>query len=114
MDVLYAAEKLSNAVHALAVGPGDIKSRLRDAFTELVSLSERDLPEKLRADLRWIKNELTKKEATSRAVIEGEIRIGLEGRIGATLRGMRTKRAVEVAEKICYLADRLESFVAAR
>jgi hypothetical protein len=68
----YAREKLTNAVYYMATGPGPIKDRLYDAFVELVALSERDFPDDLREDYRWIRAELTKKEAKHRALVEAE------------------------------------------
>ncbi len=104
----YAREKLANAVYAMAIGTGPIKDRLHDAFLEIVPVSERDLPECLRPDYRWIRHELTKNPAKQRALIGGKVVKGFEGRIGATLRTMRLKKAQEIARRICRLADQLE------
>jgi hypothetical protein len=69
----YAREKLTNAVYYLATGPGPAKARLYDAFVEIVALSERDLPDDLKEDYRWIRAELTKKETKQHALVEGRV-----------------------------------------
>lgn len=112
-DPIYAAEKFAVAVHLLATGAGAIKSRLFDAFVELCPVSERDIPPELLADYRWIKEELTKREHCRRVAIEGRV-VDLEGRIGATLRTMRIKKAIEISERICYMSTRLASLDIAR
>ena len=107
MDIRYAREKFSNAVYGMAVGQGNIKDRLLHAFIEFVAVSERDIPPHLLDDYRWVRSELTKKEGKVRVIIEGKIRIGVEGRIGGTLKTMRFARAEQIADRICYISDRL-------
>lgn len=51
----YAHEKLTNAVYCMVTGPGSIKDRLHDAFLEIVALSERDFPDDLKEEYRWIR-----------------------------------------------------------
>lgn len=111
-DATYAAEKFAYAVYVLATGAGPIKDRLHSAFIELCPVSERDVPEELLADYRWIRSELTKREPSARAVVEGKVIVGFEGRIGATLRTMRTAKAVSIAERICFVSDRLSGLTA--
>lgn len=106
-DSRYAREKFSHAVHLMTVGRGNLKDRLYDAFIEFVAVSERDIPPHLLEDYRWVRSELTKKKARARAVIEGKIHIGVEGRIGAALKTMRFARAEQIADRICYISDRL-------
>ncbi len=104
---LYAEEKLSMAVYVLATGRGNIMERLAEAFREFHSVSMADLPEHLREEYGWIKESLTKNPAKRRALIQGEIVEGYEGRIGATLSHMRYKRAEEIARRIYALAEEL-------
>lgn len=42
MGLSYAREKLSNAVHELAVSPASIQTRLEHAFLSFSALSDRD------------------------------------------------------------------------
>lgn len=107
-DLQYAVEKFSHAVYALAVDPGPIKDRLFSAFLEFCPVSERDIPPELLSDFCWIRNELTKREASKTALVEGRVVVRVEGRVGATLRTMRTQKAVAIARRICELAQKLE------
>jgi hypothetical protein len=105
----YAREKLTNAVYYMAIGRGPIKDRLFDAFVEMVALSDRDFPDPLKEDYRWIRSELTRKEAKQRAVVDGWVVERVEGRLGATLRTMRIEKAQEIARRIYELAAKLEA-----
>lgn len=60
MRFLRAKEKLTDAVYRLAVGEGDVRSRLRRAYLPLRRLSAQDLPEKLQEEWRSILRELTR------------------------------------------------------
>lgn len=108
MDIRYARAKFGNAVHGMAVGRGNIKDRLYGAFMELVAVVERDIPPHLLDDYRWVRTELTKKEGKVRGLVDGQLVVGVEGRIGATLKTMRFARAEQIARRICYIADRLD------
>jgi len=95
----YALEKFNQAVYLLAVGPGDVRSRLKRAFLEFHPVQEKDIPDDLLEDFRWIMRELTKREPVAK-----------EGRVVATLERMQNRTGVKIAEKICYLAARLEGY----
>jgi len=110
-DPSYAAEKFSLAVYSLATGRGAIKERLYHAFREFVAVAERDIPPELREDFRWIRESLTNKPASRTWMIRDKRQ--REGRINATLRGMRLAKAEEIATRIVTLADKLESSQAA-
>ncbi|HZZ42780.1 MAG TPA: hypothetical protein VFE58_07570 [Tepidisphaeraceae bacterium] len=86
----YAREKLHNAVLALSVGSGTIQSRLQVAGRELLILTYHgSLTGELVLVLSKIKKELTSKQPKSH-----------EGRLAATIRGMRKKKASEFARRI--------------
>jgi hypothetical protein len=55
-DSRYALEKLSHAVSYLAVGPGDLRERLKTAYMEFHPVSEDDFPPHLQADWNWVKD----------------------------------------------------------
>lgn len=99
-DPFYASGKLSMAVHVLATSYGTLRSRLYDAYLEFSILSTRDFPPSLQGSFQWIKKELTKREAH-----------GNEGRVKATLRGMRKVKAEEIAARICELSDALDTYL---
>lgn len=106
----YAYSKFTMAVQVLATDPHEIKHRLMEAFNELVVLFERDMPDPLKEDLKWIKSTLTKNPPKMvRLVREGRLVEESTGRIGATVPYMRIKTAVSVAERICYVEARLRN-----
>jgi len=94
----YALEKLSNAVRILAVGPGDVRSRLLDATLEFHTLQAKDFPPNLQADYQWVISQLTKREPD----------YGSEGKLQATLRHMINRTGSRIAAKICDLQYHLE------
>ena len=96
----YAREKLFGAIANLALGPGDIRSRLWDAYTEMHPLREDDFPEELRADWHWIDTQLTKYEP--RNEYEREI-----GQVQTTLMRIKRKTGVKIAERIYYLYEQI-------
>ena len=112
MDLLYACEKYSNAVHVLARGRGNLKDRLYAAFSQLVTISPRDVPAELQADVNWIRQELGSKDAKRGGLVAGKR--WSEGRIGATLRTMRIEKAERIAERILLVASRLDELANSR
>lgn len=111
MSYFYALEKLAMAEYALAIGKGKLKDRLFEAYQELSSLQEHDLPEVFRSDFQWIKQTLTERPAKSFTVLRnGKSVQESTGRLGATLRYMRIEKAVEIAEQIYNLHARLRGY----
>ena len=100
-DPLYALGKFRRAVDYLATGPGDVRSRLRVAFEEIAPVTPADLPEHLRPDFTWIKDRLTHRQPEW--YDEKDI-----GRLGATLKWMKNKTGVPIAERILYIRQSLE------
>jgi hypothetical protein len=60
LERAYALEKLTVALHCLVTGSGDVRERVGDAFFACHTLRERNFPQELRADWRWIEREVTK------------------------------------------------------
>jgi len=59
----YAIEKFSDACRCLAVGKGDVRSRLYPAFECLIVIAmdpEKNLPPELAEDFRWVMKQLTR------------------------------------------------------
>lgn len=107
---LYAAE-VDGAVHAMTVGRGAIKDRLFDAFLEFHMLKPCDFPAGLQDDFARVKGELTKKDPKGRALLGGKVILGVEGQIGASLKGMRLNKAEAIAERIYGLESRVRHIV---
>ena len=101
----YALEKLSEAVFELAVGEGDIKSRLRSVFPLLSVISKGDFPDDLQNKWESIISRLTKKESVNSGSEYDE------GNYEATIIRMHKKTAVNIAKDILDIHSRLESYV---
>ena len=99
----YALEKLAAAVHSLAVGPGDVRSRLYSAFVDIFILAPEDFPPSFRRQYRSIRYQLSKREARGR-----------EGRVVATLSRMRNSTGTAIARKIVDLYYRLDDYLDSR
>jgi hypothetical protein len=98
--LLYINEKLSDALHILATGPGDVRSRLITACPKILFLSGSSLPEKLKEELDWIQKKLTEKN---------------EGPHGydkfRTLRRMNNSTGSKIASKILNLQCEVDSLI---
>lgn len=94
---LYALEKFATAVRTLAVGPGDVRSRLLSASLGFHTVRPEDLPAGLRRDFCWIERVLTR----SAARWEGE------GRIQASLAQMQNRTGAKIARRIVELEEAL-------
>ena len=68
----YALEKFGVAVRHLAIGPGDVRSRLWPAYLKFHVLQVHHIPEDLRADFEWVNNELTKREPQDKVWSDSE------------------------------------------
>jgi hypothetical protein len=95
---IYARSKLGEAVAALAVGEGDVRSRIVEAMIATSALTEADFPGELRADWEWIICETTKAGPA----------LGADGTVyqGATRRTMfrlRRTTGVKIAKRILAL-----------
>jgi hypothetical protein len=95
-DSRYAEQKLFAAVLALATIDAPLKARLRLAATDALLPKEDAFPEVLRERYRKLRGSLTAKAAK-----------GDEGAVAATLRGMRSLKASELATEIVELHEAL-------
>lgn len=95
--VQRSAERLDRATYYLAIGAGDIRSRLRLAGTELIGVGTEELPDWLRSEFEGIVSALTRNPA----------REGFDGSLAATLHGMHRTTGVAIAERIWTLRYRV-------
>jgi hypothetical protein len=98
----YAKEKFGVAVNALAVGTGDIRDRIWDAFLSFHTLSEKDFSDELQEDWDFIYTRLTKEEPT----VEDNGYV-TTGKVQNTLRKLDIDTCVEIAQKIYELNIKL-------
>ena len=101
-DPEYAMGKLHEAVHALAVGKGDVRSRLIEAHRILYPVSQNDFPKDLVDDWIWIEKEWTKSGPKLRP--DGTV---FTDEFKNTLDRMKNAERVEVATRILSLAEAL-------
>jgi uncharacterized protein YjbJ (UPF0337 family) len=102
----YALEKLSTAVHSLAVGKGDVRNRLRGAFMSFHPVQESDFPEHLKAKWRWIKGELTK----FGPIVDDDGKV-VDGSVDHTLSRIKNSTGRRIAEAIVSLQSELDSYL---
>lgn len=91
----YAQEKLYVAIRSLAIGQGDVRTRLVDAFMSFHTLKEDDLPPKHRKDWRWIITQLTKHGPI--CDYKGKI---YKGSVENTMSKIRNSTGLKIATKI--------------
>ncbi|HCU01440.1 TPA: hypothetical protein DIC62_01415 [Candidatus Nomurabacteria bacterium] len=102
----YTREKLNNAVYELAVGPGDVRSRLLEAFQKCWFLTEDSFPEELRSDWSWINKEMNKFGPLRDK--KGEIRTDA---IDNTMARIKNATGVKIAYEIYELRFRMENYI---
>ena len=102
----YALEKLSLAIDDLAIGEGDIKSRLRSVFPLLSAVSVGEFPDDLKSEWESIIHRLTKKNSINKGTEYDE------GDFEATIFRMHKSTAVKIAKDILEIQSRLEDYVA--
>lgn len=102
MQRSYALARLSAAIDTLATHPGAVKDRLKAAALEVFLVPRAALPDwqNIDEDLGWIQRELTKRGDSCPA----------PGNVSATLRGMRNKTAVAIAERIVNVHAKLKAY----
>jgi hypothetical protein len=105
-DSNYALEKLSLAVHDLAVGQGDVRRRLKNAYLEFHPVSKDDFPPHLRDDWDWIIKQLTRFGPIRHA--DGKVIIGA---VDNTMSRIKNSTGTKIAEKIVALQSELEDYV---
>lgn len=96
--VRYAAGKFRQAVRILATGPGDVRSRLLDAYGVFYIVRVADLPDEVQEDYRWIQQKLTSQKARHQE----------EGEVEATLRTIRNNTGVQIATRLVRINDELQ------
>lgn len=100
--LLYAQEKFDAAVHELAVGEGDVRTRLQDAATTLAVVQPSDLPPPLDVHLKWVREKLTSREP----------RFDGQSRLSATLGAMQNATGRGIAERIVQIRNLIHEVLA--
>jgi len=98
MTMNYVDEKLSAAVRALALGPGDMRSRLVTAHLCMHTLRDSDFPIDLQKDWRWISKQISQRGPIAGA--DGTVHIGS---VENTMQRIQNRTAVKIAERLLAL-----------
>lgn len=93
-----AQSTLLTVIEILATFPGDIRSRLNEAYSELDSISDINLPDELRGDWNSIKTKLTKHGP--KYDCSGKVCIGS---VKHTMGKIRNSSASKIADEIYKL-----------
>jgi hypothetical protein len=100
----YAEEKLKTACRGLAIGEGDVRSRLVSIFDNLDRLKPKeDLPPELTPRLEAILAQMTAQSPLRRP--DGTV---LRTSVEQTMKGMINRTAARIAKKIVDLHSDLE------
>ncbi len=105
----YTLEKFSDACRCLAIGKGDVRSRLYPAYKYLVAISsepEKHLPPELVEDFRWVMIQLTHKPEPAH-LLRPEWR---EGDVKHTLNHIYNKTAIPIATQIWDIWEKLRAY----
>lgn len=102
-SAIYARSRLGDAIAILASHPGDIRQRLKIAANEVLLIPMVGLPtfENVARDILWIQTRLTSHDPR----FEGQ------GRLAATLYGMRSATAATIVERILTAESKLDVYV---
>ena len=97
-QIIYAHGKFREVVRSLAVGPADVRARLRSAFWTFHVVRPENLPPPLDQHLRWVIDKLNCRQP----------RFSGDGTLDATVAGMQRRTGVKIAERILALTDALD------
>lgn len=96
--ITYAFGKFSEAYYQLAIGPGDIKSRLLAASNKFWAVDPEMLPSEIKENFDWIRDQLMRFPA-----------IKDEGEVIATIKRIHRSSCVKIAERVVLVYSLLES-----
>jgi hypothetical protein len=91
----YAQGKLRETIYCLAIGPGDIRKRLAQAYQGFFSLKKEHYPKELQNDWEWIQKELKKSGPIIRE--NGTV---FRGSVVNTCNRIKNKTGVKIAKKL--------------
>ena len=95
----YGRVELTQAVCALAVGEGDVRSRLKSAFHYLAQVREDQLRPDVKADFEWVMKTLVEKDPPG----------DWWSRVEWNLHRMRNSTGARIAKRIVSIEGRLRT-----
>lgn len=106
LEHIYARGKLGEAVEALVVGEGDVRSRIVQAMLAASVLTEADFPDELRSDWKWIVLETNKSGPAIGP--DGTV---YQGAVQRTMLQIRRSTGAKIAKRIWALYHEMGRFV---
>ncbi len=106
LQYLYARGKLGEAIETLVVAPGDVRERVAMAMNPVITLTVADFPENLRADWKWIDDQVTRYGPLQTP--DGSITLGA---IANTMHRIRRATASKIAMKFWTLYSDMNRFI---
>ena len=96
--IFYCHEKFSTAVRHMAASPKPLQERISDAYKyHLIYINVEELPEEIQADFEDFKAHLNSRKKVN------------EGPVNDILENMSEIVALEIAQKIVYMAEVIEA-----
>ena len=102
----YAHQLLSSAIDTLATGPGDVRSRILEAYLTIHPLTPEHFPAPLREEYAWVLRQITRHGPQIDYM--GRIR---KGAVEVSLAHMRNSTGVKIAQKLLALHYAIDSHV---
>ena len=97
-DLKQALRKLEEALHVLAVGHGDVRSRLADAWLNLGQLTERDFPPDLQPMFQSVERRMTARQPDPNDSIQSR-----KGSVKYTMENIQNRSASKIAQDVWAL-----------
>ncbi len=88
----YVSEKIYSATRALAILPGDVRSRLYFAYLQFHVINKEDLPKELQDDFEWIIKKIQ--------IYHKPPEYSKQDTLKASFLRMKNKTGTEIAKKI--------------
>ena len=111
----YELTQFGRAVYTLATGEGDVRERLLIVFQgDLATLTPERLPNKVREDFIWVKNQITKFDEkydgynSKFKTEDGSLDYLMHTKIEGTLYRIRNKTGAKIARKIYEIWEKLK------
>lgn len=102
----YTKEKISQAVHELAIGEGDVRYRLTKAYLCFHILTTKDFPEDLRLEWQDFLKQLNKKGPYKAR--DGRVMLNS---VQNTMRHIRNSTASRLASQLMAINYKLEHYI---
>jgi len=106
---VYANQQLALAIRILALGAGDIRHRLLEAYSQFHPLTPSHFPEYLREDFSWVLAQLTK--YSHEIDFEDNVR---KTSVERTMQNIHCSTGVRIAERLLFLHDAVDEYIRTR